>query len=128
MQLIDPRTSEDLWKVAASTLGEDLKDVVDLDQPSRRAALEIVLFEAREKRKQCLIKRWKLKNRKGDVIILRDIFEKIITCADAFKSAGDAVIDLAPGWAAIPWAVVGFLLKVRDNFLEPTRAAHLTQP
>ncbi|KAK4042476.1 hypothetical protein C8A01DRAFT_33415 [Parachaetomium inaequale] len=104
--------SEDLWETAAAALGDDLKSAVEPGHADRRHVLEGVLFEATQKQKQCLEKRWKLKNRKGDVIILRDVFEKIITCANSFKGIGDSIANMGPGWAAIPWALVGVLLKV----------------
>jgi hypothetical protein len=104
--------AEDLWETAAAALGDDLKSAVEVGHGDRRHVLESVLFEATQKQKQCLEKRWKLKNRKGDVIILRDVFEKIITCANSFKGIGDSIANMGPGWAAIPWSLVGVLLKV----------------
>ena len=38
----------------------------------------------------------------GDVIILRDVFEKIITWVNNFKMVGDTVVSFDPGHAALP--------------------------
>lgn len=112
--LTSPQRSEDLWNTAMGSLQEDLRadlEAIALER-NRRVALETALFEARNKRQQCLNTRWKIKNRRGDVVILRDVFEKIIKWVDIFKGLGDAAISMAPDWAGIPWALVGCLLKV----------------
>jgi hypothetical protein len=108
----DTKASEDLWETAAASLGDDLKSVIEPSDGDRREILRRVLVEATQKQKQCLEKRWKIKNRKGDVIILRDVFEKIITSVNSFKGIGDSLASMGPGWAAIPWALVSVLLKV----------------
>ncbi|KAK4107910.1 hypothetical protein N656DRAFT_719196, partial [Canariomyces notabilis] len=108
----DAKASEDLWETAAASLGDDLKSVIEPSDGDRREILRRVLVEATQKQKQCLEKRWKIKNRKGDVIILRDVFEKIITSVNSFKGIGDSLASMGPGWAAIPWALVSVLLKV----------------
>ncbi|KAH6613404.1 hypothetical protein F5144DRAFT_402964 [Chaetomium tenue] len=111
------QVAEDLCETAAAAVGDDLKDVLEPSRTNRRHVLEGALLEATQKQKQCLEKRWKIKNRKGDVIILRDVFEKIVTCIHSFKGIGDSVANMGPGWAAIPWALVGALLKgvISDN-------------
>jgi len=106
-----PEPVEDLWEAAARSLSDDLRSAIE-PRADRRNVLEGALAEATQKQKQCVEKRWKIKNKKGDVIILRDVFEKIITCINSFKGIGDSVANMGPGWAAIPWALVGVLLKV----------------
>ena len=108
------QAAEDLWETAATALGDDLKLAIESSHDTRHRGhvLERVLFEANQKQKQSLEKRWKLKTRRGDVIILRDVFEKIMTCAHSFKGIGESIANIGPGWAAVPWALVGMLLKV----------------
>lgn len=106
------RSSDDLWKAAVGTLSEDMRRIIDVNPGDKRSVLETVLFEAKRQRQLCLRKQWKITKRNGDVLILRDVFEKIITWVDKFKKVGDVAIQAAPSYAAIPWQVVGFLLKV----------------
>ncbi|RFU26917.1 hypothetical protein B7463_g9416, partial [Scytalidium lignicola] len=110
--------SDDLWQEALESLGSELRSILTINQHrDRRVILESVLFEAREKRKQCLAKRWKIMKRNGDIIVLRDVFEKIIKWVDKFKAVGDAAINSAPTYASIPWGVVSMLIKssINDN-------------
>ncbi|KAH6680268.1 hypothetical protein B0J14DRAFT_648647 [Halenospora varia] len=113
--------ADDLWQEALDSLRDELRSILILDssqQHDRRAILEIVLFEATQKRKQCLAKRWKITKRNGDVIILRDVFEKIIKCVNQFKAVGDAAVNAASSYAAsLPWGVVCMLIKgsISDN-------------
>lgn len=45
-------------------------------------------------------------------IILRDIAAKIISVLDVFKAVGDTAVQVDPGAAALPWALIRFLLQV----------------
>lgn len=106
----------DLWQKAVSTLDEDIRDMIydSLIEPdNRHLAIDMVARESRERRKQCLKQRWKIKKRNGDVIVLRDVFEKIIKWVDRFKVIGDLAVSMAPpGYASVPWGAVCLLLKV----------------
>ncbi|CAM1505811.1 Fc.00g114480.m01.CDS01 [Cosmosporella sp. VM-42] len=99
------RHSDDLWAKAVASLEPELRELFEGDQSDKRAALEVVLYEAQEKRKLCMLKRWKITKKNGDVIILRDVFEKIIQCVDKFKALGNAAAEFAPGYASVPWGV-----------------------
>lgn len=79
---------------------------------NRRDALEVLLYEAHAQRMLCIKKQWKITKKSGDVIILRDVFEKIIQCVDKFKMLGNAAAEFAPGYASVPWAVIKMLLQV----------------
>lgn len=57
-------------------------------------------------------KRWRFKRISGDEVILRDVFEKIVTWVNKFKDFGDIAMQYDPGHAALPWAGVRFLLQV----------------
>lgn len=59
----------------------------------------------------CLRKRWKFKKSNGEVIILRDVAEKIVAWVEKFISVGDTIVQYNPAHAALPWAAVRFLLQ-----------------
>lgn len=77
--------------------------------------METVLSHASAKRKECVSKQWKVKKRNGDIIILCDVYEKIIKWVDGFRAVGNAVSSQMPIEAAITWAVVSFLIKTAIN-------------
>ena len=45
-------------------------------------------------------------------IVLRDIFAKVAAWIQTFIEVGDIAVQYDPGHAALPWALVRFLLKV----------------
>jgi bifunctional pyridoxal-dependent enzyme with beta-cystathionase and maltose regulon repressor activities len=51
-------------------------------------------------------KRWQFKKRNGEVIILRDVFEKITGWVQKFKGVGDTIVQYDPVHAALSWASV----------------------
>lgn len=66
------------------------------------------------KKTLCDEKRWSiLKN--GKVIALGEIAGKLMHWVDKFKEIGDAVAQLDPIHAALPWAAFRFLLEVNPN-------------
>ena len=103
--------SRDLWNLALATLKIDDKQQLNFGLPSQRI-IEDVLIVVEEKRNVCMQKRWKYKKANGDVLILRDIFEKIVTWVSKFKEVGDAAVQYDPSHAALPWAAVRFFLQV----------------
>jgi hypothetical protein len=71
------------------------------------------LRKTSEKSKEvCIEKRWKYTRKNGGVVILRDVFDKIIEWIDKFKQIGDTVAQYDPVHAALPWAAIRFLLQV----------------
>jgi len=55
---------------------------------------------------------WKYKNRNGENVVLRDLFEKMAKWVNKFKEVGDVAVQYDPAHAALPWAGVRFLLQV----------------
>ena len=68
----------------------------------------------REKQALSNQKQWKLKRKDGREIVLRDVFNKITNSIVKFKEVGDVLVQYDPAHTAIPWAVVRFVLQVRD--------------
>jgi hypothetical protein len=88
--------------------------------------LEEVLLAAETKRQQCLRKRWKIKKKNGEVIIVRDVFEKIIKWINTFKTIGDIVVQYDPGHASLPWAGLSLLMQVSQSSLQNSRVGSLS--
>ena len=69
----------------------------------------------REKQALSNQKQWKLKRKDGREIVLRDVFNKITDSIVKFTEVGDVLVQYDPAHTAIPWAVVRFVLQVRDR-------------
>lgn len=65
-----------------------------------------------QKQEKCQRNRWHIRVGDRD-IILRDVAAKIISVLDVFKAVGDTAVQIDPGAAALPWALIRFLLQVR---------------
>lgn len=107
--------STDLWNAAAVSLSEEDKLSIDFSRDNKHAILQDILATAEIKRQTCMKKRWKYKRRNGDVIILRDVCEKLANWVRKFKEIGDVAVQYDPGHAALPWAAVRFLLQLSIN-------------
>lgn len=78
-----------------------------------------VLKAVTDKKDDCVRKQWKLyTNKKGEKVLVRDVFTKVSDWIEDFKQVGDAAVQYDPGHAAIPWAAVRMLLQV--ILLSPT--------
>lgn len=99
------------WEIALAKLSSDDQQELDLDGLDKLSALDKVLKATKEKRDICLRKQWKY-SWKGEIIVLRDIADKLFTWVDKFKSIGDVVVSFDPAHAVLPWAAFRFLLQV----------------
>jgi hypothetical protein len=109
------RRNSDLWEKAVQTLGGRDALGFDLGDADRLVVLKDVLAAVEAKKQLCMQKRWKYTKHNGDVIVLRDIFEKIVTWVDKFKDVGNAIMQYDPIHASLPWAGIRFLLQVAVN-------------
>ena len=103
---------ENLWQLAASSLSQEQKELIDFGRSDRLTVLKEVVNLAEDKKEQCIRKRWTIKKRKGGTLILRDVFEKIAVWAQKFREIGDIAVQYDPVHAALPWAGVRLLLQV----------------
>ncbi|KAH0536068.1 hypothetical protein FGG08_007034 [Glutinoglossum americanum] len=105
---------KDLWEKAVHTLS-DRDPEFDFGSADRLAVLNDVLTVVEAKKQRCMQRRWKYTKHNGDIIILRDVFEKIATWVEKFKAVGNAVVQYDPIHASLPWAGVRLLLQVSVN-------------
>lgn len=68
--------------------------------------------ETQTAQKRCDEKRLCYKRKNGEKVIFRDLFGKVIKWINLFKQIGDVAVSYDPGHAALPWALIRFLLQV----------------
>ena len=96
-------------------LSGDEKQHINFSCENKLTIPDDVLAAVENKKKLCLDKRWKYKRSNGEIVILRDVFEKMVKWVNTFKKIGDVVVQYDPGHAALPWAGVRFFLQVSGS-------------
>lgn len=117
MVIAEEIPSQDLWSIALNTLDVELKNSLDLTKVSRVNVLSRALKEAQQSRQLCAQKCWKFKRRSGEVIVVRDVVEKIVVWIEKFIAVGDAAMQVDTAHAAPAWAAFRFVLQVNINIL-----------
>ncbi|KAG4437473.1 hypothetical protein IFR05_007028 [Cadophora sp. M221] len=116
--------SNDLWGKAIGNLKP--VDQIAIRQTStstdRLQVLQDVLVLARTSEQTSLQKRWMWKNNKGEVIVVRDIFAKMIAWIEKVKGIGDTIVQYDPGHAALPWAAARLILQASINDIQTNGA------
>ena len=103
-----------LWDQALITLGKDDKAAIQIQNIDKLSVLNDVLAVVNEKRRMCMQRRLRYRKSNGEVVILRDILDKVVVWVQKFKEIGDIAVQYDPAHAALPWAGVWFLLQVSD--------------
>ena len=118
-----PRTANtpSLWEEAWKKLPEDIRthfhSILKLDETGNKgsgAAKQLLTIVA-EIRGIC--EEQKLidtidDGKRSRGIIVRDLADKLISWVSKFVAVGDTLVQYDPGHAAIPWALVRFILQV----------------
>ncbi|KAJ5370546.1 uncharacterized protein N7496_006638 [Penicillium cataractarum] len=107
--------SQSLWDHAVNTVPETEISLVNFQNPEKRGILEDVLVLAQQRREECLRKRWRIRRKNGTIIILRDVFEKMIVWINKFKEVGDIAVQYDPTHASLPWAGIRMILQLTIN-------------
>lgn len=97
--------AQNLWDIAVTRLSVKDKAYLDFDLTVK---LDELLLAVQNKRQECEQRRWAVKQ-----VVLRDVFTKIAKWIQKFIEVGDTIVQFDPGHAALPWAALRFLLKVR---------------
>ena len=105
------RELPDLWSEAVQSLSDDDRHLFAFSQDDKRAALESLLQAIDSEKGDTVKSQLVIHRSRGKPIILRDLFAKVVSCIDKFKSVGDAVTQYDPAHAALPWAAVCFVLQ-----------------
>ncbi|KAI0153862.1 ankyrin repeat-containing domain protein [Pestalotiopsis sp. NC0098] len=124
---VQPGSADGCWKKAYDSLDEKLRASISGARTSRNDILRAVLQTADQKREICIHKQWKFKLPSGEVIIIRDVVEKIAKWVNAFVAVGDVAVQYDPATAALPWAAVRFILQaaISDTEIEGALVADL---
>ena len=95
-------------------LSNEDQQQIEFSEASKLDALKEILVVVREKQAVSLQSQSTLKRKDGREIVLRDVFKKIINSIEKFKEVGDVLVQYDSAHCAIPWAVVRFVLQVRN--------------
>jgi N-terminal domain of NWD NACHT-NTPase len=109
---------DDIWALAIDKLGDDVKQHIDFGSTNILDILADLLKLTEISHQECIRKRWRYVRRNGEVVIIRDLFAKMIKWLDVFKQIGDNAMQFDPYHAALPWAGIRFVLQVAVNDLE----------
>ncbi|KAL8710758.1 MAG: hypothetical protein Q9220_004776 [cf. Caloplaca sp. 1 TL-2023] len=109
--------SVDLWETALTSLSvEDQQAIASARKTNDNVAiLAELLAIAEQKRQTCMQRRWKYTKRNGEIIILRDVYDKIVKWITKFKDIGDIAVQYDPAHASLPWAAIRLCLQVSVN-------------
>ncbi|KAL8645974.1 MAG: hypothetical protein Q9210_006409 [Variospora velana] len=105
----------ELWTKAVGTLSDEDKQSIDFSRVDKPAILSDVLHAADQKKQTCMQKRWKFTKKNGEIVIIRDVCEKLIKWVNKFKEVGDVAVQYDPAHASLPWAAVRFFLQLSVN-------------
>jgi hypothetical protein len=87
------KSPENLWDKALASLTADDRISLFVDGSDRRKVLEEVLSIVQGAEQTSQEKRWKWKNQKGETVILRDVFAKMVVWVEKFKGIGDNIVQ-----------------------------------
>ena len=104
--------AEDLWSEAAKLLRADDGEEIRLNAADKLTVLSEVLTAANAKRDQCKERQWKYKKSDGTVIVLRDVFDKMVKWLTKLEQIGDFVAQLDSTHLAVPWTAIKFFLQI----------------
>ena len=118
-QETQPVKTLSLWEEAWKKLPEDVRKhfqfILDETDNNGSGAAKQLLAVTTEIRGIC--EKEKLVDtiddgKRSKRIIVRDLADKLISWVSKFVAVGDTLIQYDPGHAAIPWAIIRFLLQV----------------
>jgi hypothetical protein len=106
---LDNQVSNELWSRAIAIAGLDTSYLISFDKLFVLSDLKKDVEKARD---TCEKHRIGYTRKNGQKVFLRDVFGNMVKWINLFKEAGDVAIAYDPGVAALPWAMVRFLLQV----------------
>ncbi|KAH7086732.1 hypothetical protein FB567DRAFT_592603 [Paraphoma chrysanthemicola] len=112
---VPQQNANDLWAEAAAQISEEARRNINFSRDDKLQLLEELHAEAEISKQKSLERRWKFKRTSGEMVILRDVFAKIVRWIETFKQIGDVAIQYDPGHASLPWAAVRFVLQLAVN-------------
>jgi len=86
---------------------------------SPRECILSALKEAEEARDDRDKQKWTYKNSAGELVFLRDRFDRIVEGIDKYAKAVDIAVNHSPEITSLVWASARFLLQVSPGFQSP---------
>ena len=86
---------------------------------SPRECILYALKEAEEARNDRDKQKWTYKNSAGELVFLRDRFDRIVEGIDKYAKAVDIAVNHSPEITSLVWASARFLLQVSPGFQSP---------
>ncbi|CZR51502.1 uncharacterized protein PAC_01379 [Phialocephala subalpina] len=118
------KASDDLWSEAVKLLRPDDENQIRLQEGDKLTVLSEVLAATIEKQERCKDRQWRFKKKDGTFIVLRDVFDKIVSWLKKLQSIGDFVAQLDPVHLALPWSIIKFFLQVSTGDTERLGAVY----
>lgn len=113
IMLMDPtKSSKDLWALALSKLSQEEQQTIRTIHEGKSESIASLLAIVQDSERVCISKQWRYRRTSGEIVILRDLFGKLVKWLQRFREIGDIVVQYDPVHAALPWAGVRFLLEV----------------
>ena len=104
-----------MWDHAFKSLNKDIKQKLDFGSLNASITPAEILDTVEKKKEDCIRKQWKYTKSNGEVVVLREIFEKMVGWIQKFKAVGDIAVQYDTAHAALPWAAVRFFLQVCER-------------
>lgn len=102
-----------LWHEALKTLSYDEQQELEFARGTTHPTPTSVLAAITDKKNECVKKQWVLYvNKKGEKIMIRELFNGISDWIHRFRTIGDVAVQYDSAHAALPWAAVRFFLQV----------------
>jgi len=73
-------------------LPDNDKQNINFNRPDKLNILAELHATAEKSRQRSIASRWKYTRKNGEVVIIRDVFEKIVRWIDIFKQVGDVAV------------------------------------
>ena len=104
---------KNLWASVLSSWSVDDRTLIAFESRDEIDVLADILEAAENAKSRSIEKRWRFRQPgQGQILVLRDLFSKIVVWINRFRGIGNIVVQYDPGHAALPWAGLRFLLTV----------------
>lgn len=87
------------------------KQRISSKRADQRAVLDDLLKLVAEKQRVSVERQWKYTKRNGDVVLIRDAFQKVVNWVKKFREVGDSIAQYDPAHMSLPWAGIRLLLQ-----------------
>ncbi|KAG4442329.1 hypothetical protein IFR05_002180 [Cadophora sp. M221] len=114
---LDGAQNNDLWARRVEKPRPEDKTTINFSF-NKLSILSDLKVETEAAQLKCEERRLGLRRQNGEKVILRDVLGKVAKWITLFREVGDVVVSYDPGHAALPWALVRFVLQASIGDLE----------